>query len=130
MKKGDYIIVALILLLSTGIFLVSKNSVVEAAEKEVVVSVNGKVEARYTLSEKEKLYTIDNKYGKNTFAITSDGVHMVESDCKDQICIHMGHITRAGESIICLPNRLIISLVNANADNDVKDTREVDVVLH
>ena len=55
---------------------------------------------------------------------------MVESDCKDQICIHMGHITRAGESIICLPNRLIISLVNANADNDVKDTREVDVVLH
>lgn len=130
MKKGDYIIVALILLLSTGIFLVSKNSVVEAAEKEVVVSVDGKVEARYTLSEKEKLYTIDNKYGKNTFAITSDGVHMVESDCKDQICIHMGHITRAGESIICLPNRLIISLVNANADNDVKDTREVDVVLH
>ncbi|EGY78043.1 NusG domain II-containing protein [Peptoniphilus indolicus] len=130
MKKGDYIIVALILLLSTGIFLVSKNYVVEAAEKEVVVSVDGKVEGRYTLSDKEKLYTIDNKYGKNTFAITSDGVHMVESDCKDQICIHMGHITRAGESIICLPNRLIISLVNANADNDVKDTKEVDVVLH
>lgn len=130
MKKGDYIIVALILLLSTGIFLVSKNSVVEAAEKEVVVSVDGKVEGRYTLSDKEKLYTIDNKYGKNTFAITSDGVHMVESDCKDQICIHMGHITRAGESIICLPNRLIISLENVNADNEDKDEKEVDVVLH
>ncbi|WP_455258263.1 NusG domain II-containing protein [Peptoniphilus asaccharolyticus] len=128
MKKGDYIVVALILFLSTSIFLVSKNNLVEAAEKQVVVSVNGQIEGKYTLSDKEQLYTIDNKYGKNTFAITNDGVHMVESSCKDQICIHMGHITRAGESIICLPNRLIISLENKDSSN--KNSEEVDVVLH
>lgn len=129
MKKGDYVVFALIILLSSGIFLMSRNTVVEAAEKQVVISVDGKVEGRYTLSENEnKSYTIDNKFGKNTFTITNDGVHMTESSCKDKICMHMGHITEIGDSIICLPNRLIISLESADKNNQQEN--EVDVVLH
>lgn len=128
MKKGDYIVFALIILLSAGIFVFSQNDIVEAAEKQVVVSVNGKIEGRYKLGDEAQTYTIDNEFGKNTFVITNDGVHMSESDCKDKICINMGHITRTGESIICLPNRLIISL--ESMDEDSKAIPEVDVVLH
>lgn len=126
MKKGDYIVIALILILSSTIYFNTKSKLVETNSKIVVVSVDGKEFARYTLGDTDdNVYTIDSEYGHNVFKVTSDGVHMVESDCKDQICVHQGHITKTGESIICLPNRLVISIEGTNDDN----ADEVDVVI-
>lgn len=39
-----------------------------------------------------------------------DGVEMVFSDCPTQDCVHTGKITRSGQSIVCLPARVIVAL--------------------
>ncbi len=54
-----------------------------------------------------------------------DGVAFVEdSPCRDKICIHMGKISRNGEWVACLPNRVFIR-VQGKAKPD-KSGEEVD----
>jgi len=48
-----------------------------------------------------------------TLEIGPDGVRVLESACPGKDCMHAGRISRAGERIICLPNRLVVSLTGA-----------------
>ena len=47
------------------------------------------------------------------------GVRVLESDRPTQDCVHTGQISKAGQSIVCLPARIVITLVGTNADYDV-----------
>ena len=46
---------------------------------------------------------------------TPEGVRFAESDCPDQVCVRSGLLTRAGQSAVCLPNRVIVRLTGAQA---------------
>ena len=39
-----------------------------------------------------------------------DGVRVEAADCPTQDCVHTGVISRGGQSIVCLPARIIIRL--------------------
>ena len=58
----------------------------------------------------------DTQTGKQAETL---GVRVLESDCPTQDCVHTGQISRAGQSIVCLPARIVITLVGTNADYDV-----------
>ena len=45
-------------------------------------------------------------------------VRVSSSDCPGQDCVHTGAISRAGQSIVCLPAQVVISLVGAASDVD------------
>ena len=45
-------------------------------------------------------------------------VRVSDSDCPGQDCVHTGAISRAGQSIVCLPAQVVISLVGAASDVD------------
>lgn len=54
---------------------------------------------------------IDTSYEHyNVISITSDGVSVTESDCKNRICIHQGLMTPGDLPIACLPNKLLITI--------------------
>jgi hypothetical protein len=45
----------------------------------------------------------------NTIVVISDGKAYVEdSPCRDKICIQMGRISKPGQWIACLPNRVMV----------------------
>ena len=48
-----------------------------------------------------------------TVTLNKTGVRVSESDCPGQDCVHTGVITRAGQSIVCLPARIVVELVGA-----------------
>ncbi len=48
--------------------------------------------------------------GHITLVIEKDGVYVEYADCPTQDCVRTGKITRAGESIVCLPNRVVVTL--------------------
>ena len=52
-------------------------------------------------------------------------VKMTHADCPDQICVHSVPISRYGGTIVCLPNRIILSIEGAE---DTKDTDTPDAV--
>ena len=53
-----------------------------------------------------------------TLTVTAEdgGLRVSEADCPTQDCVHTGTISRSGQSIVCLPARIIIQLTGAQAD--------------
>lgn len=49
------------------------------------------------------------------------GLRVARSDCPTQDCVHTGAITRSGQSIVCLPARIIIRLEGGAPDPDAVD---------
>ena len=59
-------------------------------------------------------------YTHNGYTLTvtaeGDGLHVSEADCPTQDCVHTGTISRSGQSIVCLPARIIIQLTGGQVD--------------
>ena len=72
---------------------------------------------RLTGLTETKTVAIDGDYHLE-IQVDSGGVCVVHSDCPGQDCVHTGPISRAGQSIVCLPAQVVISLVGAASDVD------------
>lgn len=86
----------------------------------VQLTVDGKLYGTYSLSEDrvEDIYTGQDSHNR---LVIRDGKAMMETaSCPDGICVAHNPIFRVGESIVCLPNRVVITVVNA-ADTDAPD---------
>ncbi|NMW84792.1 NusG domain II-containing protein [Peptoniphilus sp. AGMB00490] len=123
LKKADILVIILIVIISFLIYFFTNKLPKEDVNlaKKVVITVDGKVFKEIPLNKdtKEKI-DINTIYGKNEVVIEGGEVHMHESNCKDKICIKMGKISIPGDSIICLPNRLIVKIVSEKRnDNDL-----------
>lgn len=88
-----------------------------------VVTVDGREEDRVLLTQE----TGSRSYTGNGYTLTVNfrpdgelGVRVEYADCPTQDCVHTGTITRAGQSIVCLPGRIIIQLEGA-AEEDAPD---------
>ncbi|MEW6041938.1 MAG: NusG domain II-containing protein, partial [Elusimicrobiota bacterium] len=45
--------------------------------------------------------------------IRNGGIEITSSDCPQKICAHTGRITRPGQTIICVPKKMIIEITGA-----------------
>lgn len=46
----------------------------------------------------------------NVVKISGGKVSVSSASCRNQVCVRHGSISKAGESIVCLPNRLVVSI--------------------
>ena len=67
--------------------------------------------------------TIQDKDGRtNTFQIREQTVEMNTANCGDKTCINTGKISHTGESIVCLPHRLVLQIIpERSTDDDTPD---------
>ena len=49
--------------------------------------------------------------GECILVIKDGQAYMQEADCPNQICVHHSAISHKGETIVCLPNRIIIEVL-------------------
>ena len=124
LKKADILVIILIVIASFLIyFFINKLSKEDAnISKKVVITVDGKIfkEVPLTKDTDEKI-DINTVYGKNEVIIEKGEVHMHESNCQDKICMKMGKISIPGDSIICLPNRVMVKIVSDKKNHDSLD---------
>lgn len=107
MKKADYILI-FVLLIMFGVFpLISLINGNENEAKQVVVEVDGKIVKQCSIAENSD-FTIENDYGINRIVISDGYVSMVETDCGNKDCIKIGSINMPGKNIICLPHHLCV----------------------
>lgn len=80
----------------------------------VEVRVDGAVVGEYDLSEDRqvRLATGTDGKGENLLRIQNGEAEILEADCPDGICVDHRPISREGETIVCLPNRMVITVRN------------------
>lgn|SRR5690554_5153942 len=109
-KRNDIILIITILILS--IFLFISMVIKQGDGGVVVVKIGGKVHKEFSLLE-DRTYTVDFEDGSyNTFDIKDGLVEMIEASCPDQICVNHSKIQKSGETIVCLPNQLVLEIVS------------------
>ena len=83
-----------------------------------VVVQDGRETAVYPLDE-EISVTIESPTGYNTLVIKDGMADVTDADCPDKLCVHQHSISYDGETIVCLPNKLVVKIVSeTEADVD------------
>ena len=58
----------------------------------------------------------------NVVVISGGTVSVTEASCKNQVCVKHGVISRPGESIVCLPNRMVVRIENGSGEGGGYDS--------
>ena len=106
-KKSD--IILLIILVVIGLASTVLVAMSKTGGDTVIIEQNGKMYGKYSLFE-DRTVTIEGKHSRNVVTIAGGKVVMSESTCKNQICARHSAISAGGESIICLPNRVVVRI--------------------
>lgn len=115
-KKADIALFFIILIFGIIISFVSLFGNSEG--DEVKVAVDGQLFGIYDINTDQ---TIEVKQDNHINHITiKDGmVSMSYSDCANQVCVHSGAISMTKDSIVCLPNKVMIEIIAKNRGGDV-----------
>jgi hypothetical protein len=118
LSKQDYFFITLLvvtgIVLSVIIYLPRRTS-----GDYVEVRVDGNVTATYPL-DTDRTETIEPDGGTNTFQIKDGSVTMTDADCHDHTCVKTTSISRNGETIVCLPHKVVLEVITKeNRSSDI-----------
>ena len=84
----------------------------EGSNLTAVITLDGETVAQYRLDQLSQPVTLTVDEGTYPLTIRAEQgrICIEHSDCPSQDCVRTGWISRPGQQIICLPNRLVISL--------------------
>lgn len=108
--KNDVIFISFLAVFCIAVCLwVYKGGAVEGSN--IKITVDGKEYGTYSLLE-EQTITIDEGENLNIIEIKGGKAYMKEASCPDQFCVDQNEISFDKESIICLPNKVVITVIS------------------
>ncbi len=104
LKKSDFILLAVVLGVAAVLFVCI---ILLAPTGDVaVVTVDGEEFGAYDLVKDQEITLPDG----HRLVIENGEAHMVYAPCPDQICVHHIPVSRKGETIVCLPYRVVVTV--------------------
>ncbi|BFH60035.1 MULTISPECIES: NusG domain II-containing protein [Paenibacillus] len=127
MKRGDLLLISAVLL--AAVLLMVPKWIQGSTESEknhnnaltAVIKVDGKVYRTVNLTQEEQTIEIKNDHGYNLLKVHDYGIEMIDADCPDQICLSFGFKSRKGDSIVCLPHRIIVEIEGEGGEGEGTD---------
>ena len=118
LKWGDFAIIAAVLVLAAAVAgVLSLGSSGDRLYAEVWQD-NVLVERVELTSETDRTIDLD---GHNVIVLSGRTATMQSADCRDQVCVRTGTLTRAGQVAVCLPNRVVLRIAG--------ETSEIDAIV-
>lgn len=118
--KAEIILIAAIIIIAVFIYLYM-NVTGEVQKATVQILENGVLTKEYDLFSNQTIYINTYDGGQNVLVITDGSCHMEDANCPDKLCVSQGTISKSGQSIICLPHKLVITISG-------EDEQETDAV--
>lgn len=106
--RNDIILLLVLLAIAGAVWLALTLSA--HSGEYVVITIEGIETARYRLDTELKTDIVSKGGHVNTLVINGGKASIVSADCPDKLCVHQQEISKAGESIICLPHKLVVRI--------------------
>lgn len=124
-KKSDFIIIGILLCVMVICFTLlrqSKNGAFAEIylDNVLIKKISLKNDTIFNL------YNINNEYPNMEICVKDGGIMITHSDCHDKICVHTGKINKKYQTIVCVPNKLVIQIVDNQNNNTESD---IDAVM-
>ena len=129
-RKAD--IILFIVLIALGLAAsaaLSLSRTAAGSDARVIIESGGSLYAEYPLGEDRTVIVPSPKEGVSSLAVPDDSkpaseqfthynvvviqdghVSVTEASCKNQVCVDHADISYSGESIVCLPNRMVVRI--------------------
>lgn len=107
--KRDLILAAAILLIATALFgfnYISHKKPAVTAQ----ITVDGKVVETLDLSRDTELTVTGANKGTNHLIVRDGEIWCSEASCPDKVCVHQGKKHLSSDTIVCLPNKMIVTI--------------------
>lgn len=111
--RHDLILIAVCLFVSLLLWL--SVTLLKKPGETVVVTVNGEEYARYPLDEDREV-VIETERGKNVLVIKDGYADITDATCPDGLCERQRRIDESGESLVCLPNKVTLTVEGDGVD--------------
>lgn len=114
--RNDVILIAVCLFISLALFVIV--TLTKRPGAYAVVTVDGKEYGRYSLLEDREV-TIESDGGTNLLVIKDGYADILEASCPDGLCERQRRISKTGESLVCLPNKVTVTVEGNEAEVDL-----------
>lgn len=118
MKRADWVILIVVVVLAAlPLLTLLPPAALAAPAANAVVRQNGAIIRSLPLGQDAQV-VIDGGAGTNTIEIANGAASITHASCPDGVCMRMGHKSRTGEMLVCLPNNLTVTIEGAPSGID------------
>lgn len=121
MKRNDLILAAIIIVIAAAGLIYMNIS--KQNGDVVVIRVDGEIYKELPLNKDTSLEIKGVNGGTNQLVIKDGHADIVDASCPDKICVHQRDIENDGETIVCLPNKVVVEIESSKES-------EVDAVAN
>lgn len=75
-----------------------------------VIYVGGEEVERVSLAEDYAEIPVETPWGENLVVVSEGKADVIEADCPDKLCVKQGKINKNGQTIVCLPHKLVVEI--------------------
>ncbi len=111
LKKRDIILIISLLLVGV-IALLIWHFIYSVDGKFVSVEQRGNLIGTYPLNVDKEIEIEHRGQVVNKIIIEDGYCYMENAECPDHLCIKQGKIEKIGQTIVCLPNRVVVTVIS------------------
>jgi len=120
LTKGDKILIVFILL---GSFLILTGFQVLGfgnGQSYAQIEIFGEPYQKISIGDNGPSIIVEapGMLGKSIIEVDKDRVRVVSSPCPDKDCVRQGWISKPGQMLVCLPNKVVVKITNQNVEQD------------
>lgn len=113
MTAGDRILILIVVLAIVGLYGVGASK--DQGERVMIRTVR---DAQIYDMADYAIRKLQGPMGASEVEIGSAGIRMRTSTCRFQRCVHRGWVRQQGDMIVCIPNRIVVTILGASASFD------------
>lgn len=112
--KFEIVLIGLIIFFSIiGLFLTRQSRLKESSKvKEVLIYEQTNLIQKLALNKDRAVNLLD---GKMQIEVKAGRVRVKNSNCPQHICMNMGWIQYSGQSIVCVPNKVLMEIKSSGS---------------
>ncbi len=107
--KTDILVLAIVFAVLSGIWIFT-SFIIKEEGADVVITIDGEFYKQVSLREDQEIKISGDETAANILKIQDGKADMVEADCPDKLCVHQKSISKNGETIVCLPNKVVVEV--------------------
>jgi hypothetical protein len=116
LTKGDIVLIIIFSFISLFGFVGIKN--LFHTGRHLVVQVEGRRILELSLNI-DSVQKVKGPLGETTIMVKDNKAWIYNSPCPDHLCMKMGKISRKGEIVVCVPNRVILTITGSGESNSL-----------
>jgi len=118
-NKYDIGLIVAIIVINVFLIWYSGRNVVKLKDKVAYIYSNNEIVKEIVLTDDvSDEFKVETETGYNTIRIEGGQLWIEDASCPDKVCIYQGKISSDGEIIVCLPNRMLIKIVDYSEENN------------